>query len=53
MTGVRMPKMKKSYHSNAVPADEAVTTRAIDQGLAAADMIAPRDVFFSTLATRG
>ena len=27
------PKMKKSYHSNAVPADEAVTTRAIDQGL--------------------
>ncbi len=27
------PKMKKSYHSNAVPADEAATTRFIDQGL--------------------
>src|SRR5881275_3593063 len=25
------PKMKKSYHSNAVPADEAAMTRAIDQ----------------------
>ena len=35
MTVARLPKMKKSYHSNAVPADEAVTTRAIDQGLAA------------------
>jgi hypothetical protein len=23
--------MKKSYHSKAVPADEAMTTRAIDQ----------------------
>ena len=34
MTGVSDPKMKKSYHSNAVPADEAVTTRAIDHGLA-------------------
>src|SRR5207248_1500332 len=33
MTGARLPKMKKSYHSNAVPADEAITTRAIDQGL--------------------
>ena len=32
MTGVSDPKMKKSYHSNAVPADEAVTTRAIDHG---------------------
>jgi hypothetical protein len=25
------PKMKKSYHSNAVPADDAATTRFIDQ----------------------
>ncbi len=25
--------MKKSYHSNAVPADEAMMTRAIDQAL--------------------
>ena len=33
MTGARLPKMKKSYHSNAVPADEAMTTRAIDQAL--------------------
>jgi hypothetical protein len=33
MTGVSDPKMKKSYHSNAVPADEATTTRVIDQGL--------------------
>jgi hypothetical protein len=33
MTGARLPKMKKSYHSNAVPADEAMTTRAIDHGL--------------------
>ena len=33
MTGARLPKMKKSYHSNAVPADEAMMTRAIDQGL--------------------
>jgi hypothetical protein len=33
MTGARLPKMKKSYHSNAVPADEAMTTRAIDQDL--------------------
>ncbi len=33
MTGASDPKMKKSYHSNAVPADEAMTTRAIDQGL--------------------
>src|SRR5215210_5293887 len=33
MTGVSEPKMKKSYHSNAVPADEAMTTRVIDQGL--------------------
>jgi hypothetical protein len=24
--------MKKSYHSNAVPADEAMTTRLIDHG---------------------
>ena len=31
MTGARLPKMKKSYHSNAVPADEAMMTRAIDQ----------------------
>ncbi len=38
MTGVSDPKMKKSYHSNAVPADEAVTTRAIDQGLTSFDM---------------
>src|ERR671913_1817387 len=41
MTGVSEPKMKKSYHSNAVPADEAVTTRAIDQGLAGSDIEAP------------
>ena len=27
------PKMKKSYHSNAVPADDATITRLIDQGL--------------------
>jgi hypothetical protein len=27
------PKMKKSYHSNAVPADEAAMTRFIDHGL--------------------
>ncbi len=33
MTGAKLPKMKKSYHSNAVPADEATMTRAIDQGL--------------------
>ena len=33
MTGARLPKMKKSYHSNAVPADEAMMTRAIDQRL--------------------
>jgi len=33
MTGARLPKMKKSYHSKAVPADEAMMTRAIDQGL--------------------
>ena len=33
MTGARLPKMKKSYHSNAVPADEAMMTRAIDHGL--------------------
>jgi hypothetical protein len=25
--------MKKSYHSNAVPADEAMITRAIGQGV--------------------
>jgi hypothetical protein len=25
--------MKKSYHSNAVPAEDAMTTRVIDQGL--------------------
>ena len=31
MTGARLQKMKKSYHSNAVPADEAMTTRAIGQ----------------------
>ena len=36
MTGARLPKMKKSYHSNAVPADEAMITRAIDQGFAGA-----------------
>src|SRR5688572_20334286 len=29
MTGVSDPKMKKSYHSNAVPADDAVTTRVM------------------------
>ncbi len=29
MTGARLPKMKKSYHSNAVPADEATTTRVM------------------------
>jgi hypothetical protein len=34
ITGVSEPKMKKSYHSKAVPADEAVTTRAIDHGFA-------------------
>ena len=33
MTDARLPKMKKSYHSNAVPADDAMMTRAIDQGL--------------------
>ena len=33
MTGARLPKMKKSYHSNAVPADEAMMTRAMPQGL--------------------
>src|SRR3954462_4075908 len=31
MTGARLPKMKKSYHSKAVPADDAMTTRAIDE----------------------
>ena len=36
MTGARLPKMKKSYHSKAVPADDAMTTRAIDQRLCAA-----------------
>ncbi len=38
MTGVRLPKMKKSYHSKAVPADDAVMTRAIDHDLAGCDM---------------
>jgi hypothetical protein len=33
MTGARLPKMKKSYHSKAVPAEDAMITRAIDQGL--------------------
>src|SRR5438045_3563090 len=33
MTGARLPKMKKSYHSNVVPADDAMMTRAIGQGL--------------------
>src|ERR1051325_3222871 len=33
MTDARLPKMKKSYHSKAVPAEEAMMTRAIDQGL--------------------
>ena len=32
MVAASEPKMKKSYHSNAVPADEAATTRVIDQG---------------------
>jgi hypothetical protein len=32
MTGARLPKMKKSYHSKAVPAEEAMTTRAIEPG---------------------
>jgi hypothetical protein len=31
MTGARLPKMKKSYHSKAVPAEEAMTTRDIDK----------------------
>ena len=31
-SGVSDPKMKKSYHSNAVPALDAVTTRAIPHG---------------------
>src|SRR5687768_7732795 len=46
MTGVSEPKMKKSYHSNAVPAEEAVTTRAIDQGLAGSDMKSPPQLDF-------
>src|SRR3982751_6974957 len=33
MTGARLPKMKKSYHSKVVPAEEAITTRAMDHGL--------------------
>ena len=33
ITGARLPKMKKSYHSKAVPAEEAMITRAIDQRL--------------------
>lgn len=36
---LRAPKMTKSYHSKAVPADEAVTTRAIDHGLASDIML--------------
>src|SRR5436305_15272255 len=36
MTGARLPKMKKSYHSNAVPADEAMITHAIDEDLCCA-----------------
>ena len=35
ITGARLPKMKKSYHSNAVPADDATMTRAIDVDAAA------------------
>ena len=30
ITWARLPKMKKSYHSKAVPADEAATTVRID-----------------------
>ena len=32
MTWVRLPKTKKSYHSKAVPADEAATTVRNDAG---------------------
>ncbi len=32
ITEARVPKTKKSYHSNAVPADEARTTVRIDVG---------------------
>src|SRR5688572_11439006 len=35
------PKMKKSYHSNAVPAADATTTRFIDQGLCSATRSSP------------
>ena len=37
MTWASEPKMKKSYHSNAVPADEAVMTLAMPHGLCGAD----------------
>jgi hypothetical protein len=33
--------MKKSYHSNAVPADDAITTRFIDHGLCVATLLSP------------
>ena len=45
MTGVSDPKMKKSYHSNAVPADEAVTTRVIDQGFVVSLIPVPQTHF--------
>jgi hypothetical protein len=38
MTGARLPKMKKSYHSKAVPADDAMTMRAIDRGFCCSAM---------------
>ena len=34
MTPVRLPKMKKSYHSKVVPADEATTTVHIEAAFA-------------------
>ena len=36
MTPVRLPKTKKSYHSNVVPAEDAATTVRRDAGLASA-----------------
>jgi hypothetical protein len=38
--------MKKSYHSKAVPADDAVITRVIDHGLATSDMYSSPNFFF-------
>ena len=52
ITGVSEPKMKKSYHSNAVPADEAVITRAIDHGFATVSSFIPGSPWAQGIAAR-